>query len=644
MLKAIVDEIPFNINIVYNNQKINPFYRIHKIFILKANNKLFSLMYTSRFQKYLFHCFSQINILNLKSNMLFHYYITYLQKLGFIRSIDYKYIILDKNQYIWLKLYVNPLIKKIKIDNYNSLIIPTTQLKKLLYPFLGLPKNYFYINSIIQKINWWYQSRGFKWIKIHVIKTTEFNNIYFHIDEGKIFSSKIICIYDSAIPTYNSQLNNKIFNELSLKKGTILNKIILETKIRQIKKKYSIKSLKYEIFNKKNGIHINVKYKLNLNNNKQIYYQILYRKHYISNLLKCKIHYIKFKLSLFLKNYLRYFNEYTLYYVIYLQIKYNIYHLLKIYIHFPQIQLYKYIFVTCYLSYNYVNLHSIKSIIHNNYYFTKVTNFHLQEKWNIANLSIIKIITTYKLNKFFCISYKVKNWLCDYKKYFIIIYTCRNDSNIKFLKLIENFYLFSINYQVKFYTQLFTLLPKLKNSLCLTIEYNFFIFYKMHTYHYNNKSIKYLFHQLLNYEIKNFFNFQFSTNIKNNISFYFQSNILNYSLQHICLLRNKFNKSKIFNNNKPIYCLLKFQYMICHNKYNNCYFFIKQMIIFSQKDDCFYNNHFSKNTNKNYSTKYFRLGVGSQLNIPIKQIPYIRLEYIINLNKKLYLFIDQASI
>nr|QCI03967.1 hypothetical protein [Antithamnionella ternifolia] len=652
MIKVIPIEIPFNINIIYNNQDKNFFYNVYKIFISETNNQIFNKIYLKYLKKHIFYHINQINRLNLRSNILLQDYINYLQQLGFIRYINYTYIWLHKNKYILLKININPIIKVIKIENYTKLIISQKILKNLFKDQIGLPKNYLHINDSIKKIDSWYKLKGFKWIKINLIKDYNSNAIHIKINEGKIISSLISCNCNMNIKIDIHKLNSKILNELMIKKGLILNLIILDKQIQRIKKIYLINNLQYQIIYKKDGVHINLEYKLNLNTNKYLYYEILYENKLDKNkkelfnyysfyrFLEHKIIKTSLRLNLYINYFIVYLNKYMIYYFINLQVKYDIKYFFKIFIQLSQIKLNSYILFSFYMSYYNIYLNRQRLIFCYNFYVQQLKFFNFKQILHNTNLSILKIITKYKFNSFIMIKYKFNHIYYYYKKKYLIIYSYNQNLYKKTFKLTKFFNLNFITYNIKLNSILYTLSPKLKNKFISYLKYNFIIYHQKYKYY--NENLRYLYSQAIKYKIKNNLRFKLLKKINNHIVIYLQSNFFNYYIKRIFLLESFFHKFSILKNDDPLYLFSKCQYTININKYQTFYLFLTNIIKYPEAmDNYFILNSMKQELNLKKNSRY---GLGIQLNIPIKQIPYIRLEYIVKSEKNIYLFIDYRSI
>lgn len=598
--------VAFILNIISNNYVQNSQYEIKKIYFLQFNKAITKLHFPQ-----IAHQFFYLKRA-YKKNLL-NKYLTFLKLSGFANSINYKRIIINKKQYCRLYIKFNPVIKSIIITDYSNLIISSKKLQKIFNKHIGLPLNYKLINQSLQNIFLWYRLHGFEWVRIRLIYDYKSKIIKISIKEGAIVSSKIIC--KSNYKTRDYLVTYKaITTEMKSLNGSILNKNELNTKIQIIKNKYALQDTSYKIIFNTRGLDIILKYSMQSNKLIKIYYLI-----YILN------------------NMYTFFRNYTITYIVKINKLYNVlidkYNL--IYIMNIKIKLQNYYLFFCNLyfivlsCYNYSQsfnlfIYSFDHIIYSfNLIWTQIGLINIKQQIFLLNLIKFETINKYYINEsikfiqqivyikyqFYCkyiISHKIEMAINQYiRKYRQI-----NRSNILFysIKITKNYY-----YQ---FMDIF---------IHSFIKINYYLFFYL-----NHNYIKF-YTQYLQFSIYNKFSIQIEKN-----AFHINSNlhILNILLNKLNLHKFLFRQFNNFNYqlvqpNINLYI----QYSFHINKYNSIYLFnnyidnVRLPINLSS---------LHKSTNL--------LGLGLQINIPFKQIPYIRLEYIINIKKQIYIFIDKFSI
>ncbi len=650
----------FNINILLKIEDYNKFNKIQQISILKANpyilNKSFIKKLNFNIKQYNFHDHT-ISFYNSYSN--------YLQSLGFINSINWINTLINKKKYVTLHLTSNPIIKKIRIHKHNQLIISTEKLKMLFQEQLGLPKNYHTIRSILKQINSWYKTRGFEWIIIHLIEDKNIHSINIEIIEGKIIKTKILCENKiSELKNIKTNFNDLIKDELSIIEGKVLNKIVLDKLMRLVKKKYLINNMKYIIKHEKSGIVLTFKYNLNKSyltkSNYQIHHSknnsiLLLQKNYLKDyyfiknvfLLYQKL-YISFIYTAFFKFIYVFVNNYTLCNLYTISFIYQKHLIFNIYMKYPYLKLYKHIFLNLNVHISYVKKYLKSQSIYTNSYLEQYrynTNY-FHEKNYISNLIYLKIKGKYQIHQNIKIQHLLRNLYYQYHK--IYIYAFKNRINTidlyyksiqkKSSKLIVYNLFTKLKMSISYFNIIQQISLKINYQLLLNIQKKILTNNSLYQSYKHNLNM-YIYYYMQIQPIKRYNQF---------LLIYIRSNIYNEFLQHLFFLQQLFTQSiKYKYQIQQPYFLLNLQYKAYFNKYITAYIFIHNNI--NLKKSKYYSINRMDTNLKNISifsikNKYTIYGCGTQIKLPIKQIPYMRLEYIINYTKKSFLLIDKFAI
>lgn len=590
------------------------------------------------------------NNLNYYLTIFFDNKLTYITKNSlkniFFNLIKYTQIYKKKSKYNILYIKLNPILKKITVNNYKKLIIPEKILVKYFYKQIGLPINYLKIKRSVKKINAWYELRGFNWTEIEYFYNSSGNEINITIREGKI--NQVICKNKNRFNWINN-LNNLYFNKCITKEflsihSKILNINDLNFNITKIKKKYLIDTLKYNLKYNHSGLILIIEYKLKDKNRELLQYhnQILIQNFRIN--IKLFKSYIKNTID---------DNQFKLITKIYTYLKINF----KLSI----IEIYKKYDINEFTFNNLIN-----TIIHNFYnhklnYFSNIINistkifFYSKYTYAILNnyfpsnfqyLKLIAIdpylysITLVKIKIKFQLQY-FKNM--ENKQNFLIIYNFNNKKNcliynyikyIKFFNLKKIIKLYSktlINYKIKlkynYYLILFNKALIINNRL--TLSYNKFIYIKINELHLFNLIKNYICLIKLKYynlfEIPNFFH------MNQNFTIFLKINKLigplskYFILSHIFLQKNK----NILLNLEYKLSIIKYHYIYLHLNYIPN---IKSTINYIPK--CYINSKYSN----------IEFAIGIQLKIPIKYIENIRLELQIKNNIKFFIYFYKNSL
>ena len=246
----------FHINSIYLSKAQYKFNKneVIKININRCNTFLFSRL-ISHSSKIKFNKKKVIPFYNAKQ------IIDYLRVSGFLKSME----VLNYNpNYRILNIDISPIIKRVYIYRYQNLNIPENLLLNLFKNQLGLPKNYYLIEKILNKICSWYKSKGFLWANVQLVNSSKLdsNSISLNISEGIIFKTKLACEDKKLLRmTHLNNLNNLIVKELKISPGEILNLYNLKCGISKLKKFKILQECSYCIDFCKRGIIISINYK-----------------------------------------------------------------------------------------------------------------------------------------------------------------------------------------------------------------------------------------------------------------------------------------------------------------------------------------------------------------------------------------------
>lgn len=570
--------IAFNIYFISNNKK---FYlsNSRKIIIITQLNKQTKNIIKNSINKF----YNNKDKLKNFINKTFFYTIKYTQKNK------------SKVQYIIFYIKCNSILKKIQINNYKVLKIPNNTLNNLFKYQIGLPINYLDVKNSLNKINKWYVSNGYKWIKIEY--SYKYNTIHLIIYEG--FIDKIIII-DNFNSRYNkiSTIDELIKNELLILTKKPININNLELYLKEMEKKYFLKELKYKLKYKSNKLVLIIQY--DLRNYKKIQFksnliiqnfknEIRLYSSYYHNIDKINFSYKNF---IFLLNTL--FNQYD---INTLMFKYainkkiiNLYlqkiknYSFKLFIYY-QYSLMQYLVYDCY---------SNNIIFKNN----KINRYSYL-------INLIKIETQIKLEIFKELTF-TKSLINEYKYNYDNNFLLNNYmNNIKIKKFIKGKYLYLLNSKIesKYNGLSFIINKKQKITNKIQINYSKIIYLNINKLN--------IFHDFKDYIqiIKIKYNKHYKLP-----KILYKNNMLTFFIE-LYTKRGYFYKYILSkNNNKKIYnnIFIKIEYKLNIIGYNYIYFFI----------------NYRQNLLNINSCNYFNIksGLGIQLEIPIKYIPSIRLE------------------
>lgn len=258
------NKLAFTINIIYFEDCNNKCKNIRSIEFEGLNN--LNLL-KKCLQCYYNHLFYLSNIsYNQITNIVYS-----LKVSGFIYQIKHYLVKIKKTQYSLLNISTNVLVKRITILNYKKLRISQHLLKHYFSQYLGLPKNYQQLNSSVQKVYSWYNIRGFNHVKINLRENYN-HDLYINIQEGVITKTEVICQSVLKVSKhYLSFIENRIMKELSISPGSIINTKKIEIGIKQLKEAGLISYCKYRIINSKKELKVVLSYDISNNHIYYIY-------------------------------------------------------------------------------------------------------------------------------------------------------------------------------------------------------------------------------------------------------------------------------------------------------------------------------------------------------------------------------------
>nr|YP_010902460.1 hypothetical protein REP52_pgp122 [Hypnea nidifica]WCH54315.1 hypothetical protein [Hypnea nidifica] len=643
-------KLAFQVYIINFNHKIqidDPNIKNEKIF-LKILPK-----YQNKIKKYK----SKINIEKI---------LEYLKSTGIINRLNYFIININNLKYYIVQFRINRIIKKIEIQNYQNLQIASKLILDILKHQLGTPISYFKVHNITNKIYTWYINNGFSHTYIKLKYNNKLRSLHIQIFEGKVIANLLICKSKNMLSSNMiKKINTIVIKELGISEQSIFNKKKIDRGIIYLKKIQLLKKCSYKVKKHKQGLLLKVEYSIPINHYGYIYHHtsnnimhnlLLYHflNHDYSILLPIHFYTSTKTLQKFIKEitqinkfysiYLKYKNNFNKtfnsnyikfnYYLHYMNSSYKInfqtinnnpefeFSILipyikihKILLNFIKFNLYQKIYNAQKIYPKQKNI--IKNIIIKNKIVSNINiksqsnfitinqkvfkNFNYKFKYsNIYNLLIEKFLhlKINNLKQFIIQTQKIKKNTKILKQKIIFINTYIKYSNLKCKKFLEP--------GKTLILELFFLKPKAimkKNTL------------------YRNKSnihIKFKYYQIIslpNYLKvikKNAFNIYINVNslILNNHYVNILDDINHKSLQ---IYFQKRYQRIIKNTLKNLY---QIEYHISLNKFFSYYIF------------SYFNN---KLYNKNKISKYnYVIGLGIQVNIPIKTLPKIRFEYKIN--------------
>nr|YP_009296987.1 hypothetical protein Ceram_054 [Ceramium japonicum]AOM66330.1 hypothetical protein Ceram_054 [Ceramium japonicum] len=599
LYKIDKEYLAFNINILYITSKSKNICSIKKISFVKFNKEIARREFYTVFSNFLKYIEKDKSKFTLK-------HLNILKISGFIHSINYAKIIINNKKYYQLFLECNPIIKSITIDQQSHLIISSNKLQQVLNKHLGLPINYKLLNKSLQAICLWYKLQGFEWVKIKLMHNKHINDIKIIIMEGNVLSSNIICTNKKKVKNYLF-INNGIERDIEVLYRHVLNKNNLDTTIQKIKNKYILEDISYKVIAKKKGLDISIKYLIKSEQSIHIKYipDIFYSMY--NSLKNYKIEYV---LSMWkLKNIIIY--QYNLKYILKIKIHIINYILLFFKIYFMNSDVYQYLHSFNLLIYHYSHLIYSFSLI-----WFKNTLINIPQQ-----IFLIHLIS-FEINNESCISQYIK---CIQRIYYLVNNYYSNYISINKFKYYQDKLL--QKYKREKLSHILYYKVQITNHYYLQILniINYFIINTQYCLYFDFNNIDYRYIKLYSQLFKLYINNKFIVQIKENLcNIEIKLNILKILTKKVNNLNYRFCKS---------YIDLYVNYSFHINKYNKIYIF-NNYIYFLNYPERIFDLHNLKNF----------LGLGLQINIPFKQITYIRLEYIINMKRQIYLFMDKFSV
>ena len=204
-------------------------------------------------------------IKKINSNKQAKFLLKDMQKSGYFSHIKILQFsdIKELPKFYLINVKTNPILKKVDVLKYKKLYIPRSFLKKIFESQIGLPKNYNQIYKSIKKIQFWYKSRGFEFINIKLINQNTLNNISLSIDEGIIKKIEIINKSNKlSNKKFHNDLSNLITEQLNMQTHCPVNVKELELSLIRLKNMHILKDCYYLIDYKKKDIHIKIYYQI----------------------------------------------------------------------------------------------------------------------------------------------------------------------------------------------------------------------------------------------------------------------------------------------------------------------------------------------------------------------------------------------
>lgn len=140
-------------------------------------------MYNRVFQ--LLSCNSKIYPNNHSDFIIF--IISQLKLSGFFSQINSKILIDDKKYVVQIRVKVNPILKKIIINNGKNSLIPTSYIDILFKQQIGYPTSFSKISWALEEVTQWYYKRGYTWVTVSVISNSNTPHcLHLAISEGTV--------------------------------------------------------------------------------------------------------------------------------------------------------------------------------------------------------------------------------------------------------------------------------------------------------------------------------------------------------------------------------------------------------------------------------------------------------------------------
>nr|YP_009326725.1 hypothetical protein [Membranoptera platyphylla]AMJ16982.1 hypothetical protein [Membranoptera platyphylla] len=579
-----------------------------------------------------------------------------IKRSGYFSNIEYIHLNNNKSEYFILHFKINPIIKKINVNNYKILLIPKSILINIFRGQLGLPINYADINKNINKILQWYKFKGYQWTRVHYSYSKRNNILDINIFEGRVIKSYCLC--NESIVTIKQKyfifyLNYLIKKELFILPGEILNMNNLELNISKLKKKYLINHLKYKIINNKNGLIITIKYNLLKYSKISIYHNPTILKILLNNVKVLRLYNSFTKCHGSIIQYFFHLYKYYYKYILYSRNKYELYYFNLFHLQYNQILFNLSVniitnktIIICFLI---IKTSNNSSVINKTNSFSQVFFYH--------TYFYDYLFSGYKyfLNEYFYYenySYLIKNFKCQ-----IQLYLKRLDKIIIVQYFICKYYIYNKKIcLIYFYKEILRPATHYQLKNILQKNNNIVIKYEI--------SIKYNYFNLFTnyyFRIKQILNIYYSIYINLNTKKLYREHLFKYYSNNIEVnCHNLYQMPKIFNTCNKIKIITKFNFIIgsIKEQLNSPNYLIKKSTIYNlnnrlntkltleyqiylNKHNIFYlysmykslnNLHFTYLHNDIYIHHYnniykpISLGMGLQMNTPIRYIPNIKIE------------------
>nr|QCI04719.1 hypothetical protein [Bornetia secundiflora] len=609
---------------------------IQKIYLIQCNQYLSNQfrLYKRLIDRY------NANISIFFNKLFYDKYISLLKTSGFLKSLISFNTYIDRSKYIIFYIELNPILKKIRVVDYHTLSIPKKNLLKYLNYQIGLPINYKSLNNSLYNIHKWYVNQGFKWVKIHYyIKN---NQINIFINEGSISDILLINSYrnnfhKSVSNKYINKLNQLIINELNLCHNQKINLYKLEIDILKLKHKYIFHNIQYFIKNTGNRLSITIAYNIydhktyliKWHNMISIYKECVSSQVHLFYTLNQAITKYSFKIAYFFIQYYTQslfnipLNDYIIIHEniikiykrcnLYLHIYYSQYFIKVVLLIIPK-QLHATMFINIMINiYIYYHILQTNHYYYLNHKFIPCTNLH--SYIYKAHLKICNLEIKYKnlIYQEFIVHYDQY-----FQKYINLLHYLNYDQLINIIKIHQfKVFQYNINYNnlplvnlsitnirhiVNIYYKALFYLPEIINKQ-LYFKYSYF----------HHIQIKYQKLYLLNRMILGY----------HKLLIYSELNILiGHIAKYLMYTENLYNKVYTCIVNHKYHALMKLEYQLLFSGSNHIYLF-SQYLPFKN----IYNYYSLEIINlKNIKPLSIQVGIGIQINIPLKYIPIIRLE------------------
>lgn len=613
--------LAFNINYLYNSKIQNFSHILLNKYLFLHNHQLLKKQFTGQI-----NIFSKYMIINIKQERLNISFIKNLKKTGYFSLIDHCNVYTKNYEYIILKLHWNPILKKVKIYQYNKLKIPKHLLIKLFETQIGIPINYINIRNSLNEIHKWYKFRGLLLYRVICFKSVKGNELHIKILESKIINH--IC-QDEIIAEDNSkkynliQFNRSIKRELLSCSDNIIDFHKLNLDIKKINRKYNLKTVRYKIEDNINSSRIIILY--SLLNDKQIRFDIckilkssykIYKycthssfKHIFNTNLKSRINSILNSLT----------RIYKLTWIICKENCKNNYQVLNIVFN-------KIYYIANLTQYKYYTIYSI--YIQKNHLYQLIKSIKFQYLIDIYKFHFviyseyvrsIQVIQDIGMNH--SIYYAKEYFLCTYNKYFQN-QKIRSSKKIEFANsssvLVLNV---QINQQYKylFRNQI------IKKQRIVQLYYSLFMYLNTCRI-YSGELIKY-YNQFFVVYYKQLHKISKIMQINSKLQIIIKiSPCYSFIEKYISSIFSRFQKTYLKNFND----IAQMEYQIYISRYN--YIYLSYSHVLNQK---WLNTLLLFNNINDYSNNLYdkTLTIGLNLNTPIKYIPNVRLEIFIDYHK-----------